>query len=154
MMTKNESTSLYTEAAPAVSACFGEFQQQAEISSSETTRMGVYQFQLQPFRAAKGMVMEVEREGQHIISAHLPASFSRGVMRSASIHIRGAEYLLLAASSASRMLAHSKRWFAMFRADGKKIYATSLEQHVARVLPMEDGVSLLFMNGDSMRIKL
>ena len=139
---------------PAQHEYFADFEESAKIAARAPTRMGMYQFTVVPFQAAKGVLMEVERHGQRIISAHLPAVFSRGELLSASLRIRDAEYLLVAANSASKMVASGKRWLGIFRADGKKVYANCFEQHLTRIMPHEDGVTMQFLNGDSMRIKL
>ena len=142
------------EIADARQSYFAEFDEKTEIAAKAPTRMGCYQFTVVPFQAAKGILMQVEREGQRIISAHLPAIFSRGELLSASLRIRDTEYLLVAANSASKMLASGKRWLGIFRADGKNVYANVFEQHVVQVKPNDDGISMLFLNGDKMRIKL
>jgi len=100
-------------------AYFADFDEKTEIAAKTPTRMGSYQFTVVPFQAAKGMLMQVERHGQCIISAHLPAMFTRGELLSASMRVRDTEYLLVAANSASKMLASGKRWLGIFRADGK-----------------------------------
>ncbi|MFZ6846997.1 hypothetical protein [Undibacterium sp. RuRC25W] len=133
---------------------FAAFSEKAEITAKTPTKMGSYEFTVVPFKAAKGMLMQVERQGQQIISAHLPSIFSRGALMSASLQVRETEYLLVAANSASKMLASGKRWLGIFRADGKNVYANVFEQQVMQVQPNEDGISMLFLNGDRMRIKL
>ncbi|MFZ6690029.1 hypothetical protein ACO0K0_20020 [Undibacterium sp. SXout11W] len=133
---------------------FADFDERTEIAAKTPTRMGSYQFTVVPFQAAKGMLMQVERHGQRIISAHLPAMFTRGELLSASMRVRDTEYLLVAANSASKMIASGKRWLGIFRADGKNVYANVFDQQVMQIQPNQDGISMLFLNGDRMRIKL
>ena len=133
---------------------FSAFEEKVAITGKAPVQMGDYQFTVVPFKAAKGMLMQVERQGKRIISAHLPSMFSRGELVSASLKVRDSEYLLVAAHSASRVFATGKRWLGIFRADGKNVYANVLEQQVVLVKPHDDGISMLFLNGDKMRIKL
>jgi hypothetical protein len=133
---------------------FQDFPETAEIAAKVPTNMGPYQFVVKPSRPTKGAVMEVDHQGARIISAHLPTPFARGQILSASMNVRGSEYLFLAARSVSKLISNSKCWFGIFRADGKKIYATVLEQQVDLVKAHDDGVSLCFLNGDTMRMRL
>lgn len=135
-------------------AYFMDFSETAEIAAKVPTHMGPYQFFVKPSRPTKGAVMEVDHQGERIISAHLPTPFARGQILSASMNVRGSDYLFLAARSVSKMISNSKCWFGIFRADGRKIYATVLEQQLDLVKAHEDGVSLLFLNGDTMRMRL
>ncbi|MFZ6863507.1 hypothetical protein ACO0K7_12815 [Undibacterium sp. Ji67W] len=135
-------------------AYFADFDEKTEIAAKTPTRMGSYQFTVVPFQAAKGILMQVERHGQRIISAHLPAMFTRGELLSASMRVRDTEYLLVAANSASKMIASGKRWLGIFRADGKNVYANVFDQQLMQIKPNQDGISMLFLNGDRMRIKL
>ncbi|MFZ6693817.1 hypothetical protein [Undibacterium sp. SXout20W] len=142
------------EIADARQPYFAKFEEKVEITAMTPTRMGRYQFTVVPFQAAKGILMEVERHGKRIISAHLPAIFSRGELLSASLRVRDTEYLLVAANSSSKIPASGKRWLGIFRDDGKNVYANVFEQQVVQVMPNEDGISMQFLNGDQMRIKL
>ena len=91
---------------PAVAAIANSFQgfsEQTEIRSGTPAQLGAYRFQLSPLQSTRSMLMQVERNGETIIHAPLPLQFARGELHSASIRIRGAEYLLLAVSSASQI---------------------------------------------------
>ncbi len=142
---------------PAVAAIANSFQgfsEQTEIRSGTPAQLGAYRFQLSPLQSTRSMLMQVERNGETIIHAPLPLQFARGELHSASIRIRGAEYLLLAVSSASRAIQSSKRWFAMFRADGSKVCATPVSGALSAIVPTGDGIALHFNGGASMKIRV
>ena len=141
-------------AEPAGMTGFPGFQDLAEIRSGAPAHLGAYRIQLSPLQSTRSMLMQIARDGETIIQAPLPLQFAKGEVRSASIRIRGAEYLLLAVSSASRALHNSKRWFAMFRADGHKVCATPINSPLSGIVPTADGIALYFNGGASMKIRV
>jgi len=136
------------------SGCFAEFPDTAQIDLTSVTRMGDYQFHLAPCKAVKGVIMQALRVGQLIVSTHLPAAFSHGELRSACMQVGGREYLVFVAHTAARANGAVKHWFAIFGADGKKVYVSSLDHRISRARQNEDGISLFFQNGDAIRIRL
>lgn len=149
----SESTAL-DSAAGSLTNSFQGFSEQTEIRSGTPAQLGAYRFQLSPLQSTRSMLMQIERDGETIINAPLPLQFAKGELRSASIRIRGTEYLLLAVSSASRAIQSSKRWFAMFRADGRKVCATPVSGALAAIVPTGDGIALHFSGGASMKIRV
>lgn len=130
---------------------FYDFSDHVHVAFRVKTRMNAYQFQLNSSASQHDRWIGIDRNGEQIISELIPAAFYMGDLQAASMHIGGDEYLLLAANS--RTSTH-RRWFAIYRANGSKVYAASLSQHVAQVRQNQDGISLFFLSGDSMRIKL
>ncbi|MBC3884250.1 hypothetical protein [Undibacterium griseum] len=131
-----------------------DFLASAIISADQPVSMGAYYFQVVPIRAMKSLLLQVHYQEQAIIAAHLPAMFLRGAMLAASAVIGGHDCLLLTANAAPGSGAAAKSWFGIFRHDGKRLSASSLDQQIVRARAHEDGIALFFANGDSMRIKL
>lgn len=130
---------------------FADFNQHVHVGRKDVARMGDYMFLFERNKATNGLQIQVDRLGQRIVQEQIPSAFYMGDLQAASLQVYGQDYLLLAANSRR---SAARRWFAIYRADGHKMYAASLDKRLAHVRQNEDGVSLLFLNGDSMRIKL
>jgi hypothetical protein len=139
---------------PMSSGCLSEFQDTTPVDLHTATYMRDYQFHLVPCKAAKGVIMQVLRSEQLILSTHLPSAFSRGELRAACMQAGGREYLIFVAHAAARANGAGRHWFAIFGADGRKVYVSSLDQRIARARQNQDGISLFFVNGDAIRIRL
>lgn len=124
---------------------FYDFSDHVHVARGVRTRMNAYQFNFKPPQ------IQVDRSGEQIIAETIPAAFYMGDLQVASMQVGGAEYLLLAANSRT---STNRRWFAIYRANGSKVYAASLSQPIAQLRQNLDGISLFFLSGDSMRITL
>ncbi|MFZ6766575.1 hypothetical protein ACO0LM_05770 [Undibacterium sp. Di26W] len=130
---------------------FADFEDHVHIRRSTPTRLGSYEFNFVRSGTDNGFLIQVHNDGLRVLLERIPSAFYMGDLQASQVKIAGREYLLLAANS--RTSTH-RMWLGIFRPNGSKLYAASLEQSVRRILQTEDGVSLFFSSGDSMRIKI
>ncbi|MFZ6718874.1 hypothetical protein [Undibacterium sp. Ji49W] len=130
---------------------FADFEDHVHIRRNTPTRLGSYEFNFVRSGTDNGLLIQVHNDGLRVLLERIPSAFYMGELQASQVQIAGRDYLLLAANS--RTSTH-RMWLGIFRPDGSKLYAASLEQSVIRIQQTEDGVSLFFLSGDSMRIKI
>ncbi|MFZ6653699.1 hypothetical protein [Undibacterium sp. TJN19] len=130
---------------------FADFAEHVHITRNTPTRMASFEFNFVRSGTDNGLLIQVHHDGIRVLLERIPAAFYMGDLQATRIQIAGRDYLLLAANS--RTSTH-RMWFGIFRPDGSKLYAASLEQSVIRISQNDDGISLFFLSGDSMRIKI
>lgn len=130
---------------------FADFADHVHVRRNTPTRMGSFEFNFVRSGTDNGVLIQVYHDGLRIMLERIPSAFYMGELQASEVQIGGRDYLLLAANSRT---STQRMWFGIFRPDGSKLYAASLEQSVVRVNQNEDGISLFFLSGDSMRIKI
>ncbi|MFZ6746714.1 hypothetical protein ACO0LC_26100 [Undibacterium sp. JH2W] len=130
---------------------FAGFADHVHVRRNTPTRMGSFEFNFVRSGTDNGVLIQVYHDGLRIMLERIPSTFYMGELQASEVQIGGCDYLLLAANSRT---STQRMWFGIFRHDGSKLYAASLEQSVVRVHQNEDGISLFFLSGDSMRIKI
>ena len=130
---------------------FADFADHVHVRRNTPTRMGSFEFNFVRSGTDNGVLIQVYHDGLRIMLERIPSAFYMGELQASEVQIGGRDYLLLAANSRT---STQRMWFGIFRHDGSKLYAASLEQAVVRVNQNEDGISLFFLSGDSMRIKI
>ena len=128
---------------------FAAFEDHVHIGRGVLTRMGSFQFDIRIREAAQDI--QVFRDGRRVVLDSIPQAFYLGDVQAAALERDGAEYLLLAANTPT---ATNRRWIGIYRADGIKMYAASLDRPVIHVRRNDDGISLFFRGGGSLRIQL
>ncbi|WP_186954840.1 hypothetical protein [Undibacterium umbellatum] len=130
---------------------FADFADHVHVRRNTPTRMGSFEFNFVRSGIDNGVLIQVYHDGLRIMLERIPSAFYMGELQASEVQIGGRDYLLLAANSRT---STQRMWFGIFRPDGSKLYAASLEQSVVRVIQNADGISLFFLSGDSMRIKI
>ena len=130
---------------------FADFTDHVHVRRNTPTRMGSFEFNFVRSGIDNGVLIQVYHDGLRIMLERIPSAFYMGELQASEVQIGGRDYLLLAANSRTNT---QRMWFGIFRPDGSKLYAASLEQSVVRVNQNADGISLFFLSGDSMRIKI
>ncbi|MCH8621093.1 hypothetical protein [Undibacterium sp. TS12] len=130
---------------------FADFEDHVHVRRNTPTRLGSFEFNFVRSGTDNGLLVQVHHDGMRIMLERIPSAFYMGELQATQVQIGGRDYLLLAANSRT---STQRMWFGIFRPDGSKLYAASLEQSVVRVHQNVDGISLFFLSGDSMRIKI
>lgn len=130
---------------------FADFADHVHVRRNTPTRMGSFEFNFVRSGTDNGVLIQVYHDGLRIMLERIPSAFYMGELQASEVQIGGRDYLLLAANSRT---STQRMWFGIYRPDGSKLYAASLEQSVVRVHQNEDGISLFFLSGDTMRIKI
>lgn len=131
---------------------FFDFENHVHVAQNVATRMESYRFEFSPSGPNRNeLLIRVIRNNERVISELIPRAFYMGDLQAAVMGVGAAEYLLLAANTRGTT---DRRWFGIYRADGTKLYSASLERSVVYVRQNDDGISLFFFGGDSMRIRL
>ncbi|MBI3728051.1 MAG: hypothetical protein HY254_06915 [Burkholderiales bacterium] len=130
---------------------FADFADHVHVRRNTPSRMGSFEFNFVRSGTDNGVLIQVYHDGLCIMLERIPSAFYMGELQASEVQIGGRDYLLLAANSRT---STQRMWFGIFRHDGSKLYAASLEQSVVRVNQNDDGISLFFLSGDSMRIKI
>lgn len=130
---------------------FADFEDHVHIRRNTPTRLGSYEFNFVRSGTDNGLLIQVHNDGLRVLLERIPSAFYMGELQASQVQIAGRDYLLMAANSRT---STQRMWLGIFRPNGSKLYAASLEQSVIRIQQTEDGVSLFFLSGDSMRIKI
>ncbi|MBY0444465.1 MAG: hypothetical protein K2Q15_04560 [Burkholderiales bacterium] len=85
------------------------------------------------------------------ISELIPDAFYMDALQVAQIHIGNDHYWLLIANSRS---STNRTWFGIFQIDGKKLFASSLEQGILRVIAKPNEFALFRLNKPAFFIQL
>lgn len=130
---------------------FAGFADHVQLRRNTPARLGSFEFNFVRSGTDNGLMIQVHHDGMRIMLERIPPVFYMGEMQASEVQIGGNGYLLLAANSRT---SSQRMWFGIYRPDGSKLYAAGLEQSLAQVQQNADGISLMFVSGDTMRIKI
>lgn len=133
--------------------CFDEFPASTQIQLKQSAELQQFRFHLVPCKTPRSLILQALYRDELVLAMHLPSAFARGEILASSFLVDGKPMLCIAAHS-QRNTGSARHWFGIFSASGRKLYVSSLEHRVSRACPQDDGVSLFFDNGDSIRIRL